>query len=133
MLKQPLHFYPDPSEAPEILHKLNEIVLGADAYLILTAVYNRCLPPALTNLMNHLPPPRYEISEFCRTFLNVIYLFSMVVIFLTLFANLKIYLMSRMLESISERHIYRSLSFTVFLSFPFIVSSLKRLVSCRIR
>ena len=58
VLKQPLHFYTDPTQAPEVLHKLNEIVLGADAYLILTAEYNRSLPPPLTNLMDHLPPSR---------------------------------------------------------------------------
>ena len=61
VLKQPLHFYADSTKAPEILHKLNEIVIKADAYLILTAEYNRSLPPALTNLMDHLPPPRYKI------------------------------------------------------------------------
>ena len=58
VLKQPLHFYADSTKAPEVLHKLNEIVIKADAYLILTAEYNRSLPPALTNLMDHLPPPR---------------------------------------------------------------------------
>ena len=41
VLKQPLHFYPDSTKAPEVLHKLNEIVVNADAYLILTSVYNR--------------------------------------------------------------------------------------------
>merc|ERR1712071_355753 len=43
VLKQPLHFYADQTKAPEVLHKLNEIVLKADAYLILTAEYNRSL------------------------------------------------------------------------------------------
>ena len=62
VLKQPLHFYSDPTEAPEILRKLNEIVSGADAYLILTAEYNRSLPPPLTNLMDHLPPTRSFID-----------------------------------------------------------------------
>lgn len=60
VLKTPLHFYPDQSKAPESLRKLNEIVNAADAYIILTAEYNRSMPPALTNLMNHLPPPSFE-------------------------------------------------------------------------
>ena len=61
VLKQPLNFYDDQTKAPEVLHKLNEIVVKADAYFILTAEYNRSLPPPLTNLMDHLPPSRYEI------------------------------------------------------------------------
>ena len=60
VLKQPLHFYDDQTKAPKVLHQLNDIVLKADGYLILTAEYNRSLPPPLTNLMDHLPPPRYQ-------------------------------------------------------------------------
>ena len=65
MLKKPLHFYKDRSEAPEVLQNLNKIVENADCYLILTAEYNCTLPPALTNLMGQLPQTRlillYEI------------------------------------------------------------------------
>ena len=57
-MKKPLHFYADPSQAPEYLHTLNKIMVEADAYIILTAEYNRSMPPGLTNLMDHLPPPR---------------------------------------------------------------------------
>merc|ERR1712137_479421 len=62
VLKTPLHFYPDQSKAPANLHKLNDIVISADAYIILTAEYNRSMPPALTNLLNHLPPPSFEFK-----------------------------------------------------------------------
>jgi len=60
LLKQPIYFYPDPKQAPEILHKLNEKVLNADAIIVVTAEYNRTLPPALTNLMDYLPPKSYS-------------------------------------------------------------------------
>lgn len=63
MLKKPLHFYQDWSQAPEVLHILNKLVSEADAYIIVTAEYNRSLPPGLTNLLNHLPPPRYLSLE----------------------------------------------------------------------
>ena len=58
VLKKPLHFYNNPSEIPAELKKLNNIIKKADAYLILTAEYNRSLPPALTNTMDHLPTSR---------------------------------------------------------------------------
>ena len=58
VVKKPLHFYSDPSQAPEKLHKLNKAIQDADAYVILLAEYNRSLPPALTNLMDHIPPAR---------------------------------------------------------------------------
>ncbi|XP_066914004.1 uncharacterized protein [Clytia hemisphaerica] len=60
LLKKPLHFYKDRSEAPEILQTLNEKVEQSDCFLILTAEYNMNLPPALTNLMSQLPPPSFE-------------------------------------------------------------------------
>lgn len=62
VLKKPLHFHSDWSEAPDYLHKINKLVSGADAYIILTAEYNRSLPPALTNLMDHIPPTSYEFK-----------------------------------------------------------------------
>lgn len=58
LLKQPFHFYQDPSKIPEKLNSLNSKIAGADAYIILLAEYNRTLPPALTNLLDHLPPSR---------------------------------------------------------------------------
>jgi len=56
LLKCPLHFYQDPAQIPENLKALNEVVMSADAYIILTPEYNRNMPPALVNLLDHLPP-----------------------------------------------------------------------------
>ena len=64
MLKKPLHFYRDQSEAPEMLQNLNKRVEGADCYLILTAEYNCTLPPALTNLMGQIPQTRCNFISF---------------------------------------------------------------------
>ncbi len=58
VLKQPLHFYRDPTKIPEILPKLNKKIQEADAYLIISAEYNRSIPPALTNILDHFPPAR---------------------------------------------------------------------------
>lgn len=62
LLKQPLHFYPDQEKAPEALHVLNKLVKDADAYLVVTPEYNRTMAPALTNTLNHLPPPSFEFK-----------------------------------------------------------------------
>lgn len=62
VLKQPLHFYRDPTKAPDILHKLNKKVQEADAYVIISAEYNRSIPPALTNIMDHFPPASYAFK-----------------------------------------------------------------------
>jgi len=59
LLKQALQFYPDQSKAPAVLHELNAKVLEADVLIIITAEYNRQLPPALINLLDHLPPRSY--------------------------------------------------------------------------
>lgn len=62
LLKQPLHFYPDQQQAPKILRELNEKIKRADAYLIVTAEYNRQMPPALTNMLDHFPPRSYAFK-----------------------------------------------------------------------
>ena len=58
LLKCPLHWYQDPSQIPEILKKLNETIESADGYVILTPEYNRNMPPALVNMLDHLPTKR---------------------------------------------------------------------------
>lgn len=58
VLKQPLHFYRDRTQAPDILHKINKKIQEADAYILISAEYNRTIPPALSNTLNHFPPPR---------------------------------------------------------------------------
>lgn len=60
LLKKPLHFHMDWSEAPKVLHELNNKVTSSDAFFILTPEYNMSLPPALTNMMSQLPPPSFE-------------------------------------------------------------------------
>lgn len=60
LLKKPLHFYEDPSEAPEILRELSTVIKEADAYMLLVAEYNRSLPPALTNTLDHISPTNFE-------------------------------------------------------------------------
>jgi len=59
LLKQALQFYPDQSKAPQILRDLNEKIKAADAFVVITAEYNRQMPPALTNLIDHFPPASY--------------------------------------------------------------------------
>jgi NAD(P)H-dependent FMN reductase len=62
LLKKPLHFYQDPAEAPAILRELDAKIRAADAYIIITAEYNREMPPGLTNLMNHFPPRSFAFK-----------------------------------------------------------------------
>jgi NAD(P)H-dependent FMN reductase len=57
--RNPFHFYADASKIPEDLKQLNELVKAADAYLVLTAEYNRCPPFALLQLLDYIPPASY--------------------------------------------------------------------------
>ncbi|XP_064652897.1 quinone reductase-like [Lineus longissimus] len=59
LLKQPLHFYPDPTQAPEILQSLNSKIQEADALVFVTAEYNATCPPGLLNLIDHFPPASF--------------------------------------------------------------------------
>ena len=40
LLKQPLHFYRDRSEAPQILRDTNALIEQTDAFCVITAEYN---------------------------------------------------------------------------------------------
>jgi len=42
-----------PGEAPETLQKLADLVIPADAYIVVSGEYNHSVPPALANLMDH--------------------------------------------------------------------------------
>jgi len=55
LLKCPLHWYKDPSQVPQNLKDLNATIEAADGYIILSPEYNRSMPPALVNLLDHLP------------------------------------------------------------------------------
>lgn len=43
----------EPGEAPEVLQRMAERVIPADAYVVVSAEYNHGVPPALSNLMDH--------------------------------------------------------------------------------
>lgn len=60
LLKKPLHFYKDRSEAPKVLRDANKLIEEADAFVIISAEYNHSLPPALTNMMDHFPISSYK-------------------------------------------------------------------------
>jgi len=59
LLEMPLHHYPDPSKAPQVLRDMDAAVRAADAFVVITAEYNRCIPPALSNILDHLSPKSY--------------------------------------------------------------------------
>src|SRR5262245_47987219 len=42
-----------PGTAPPLLQKLADIVIAADAYIVVSGEYNHSVPPALANLMDH--------------------------------------------------------------------------------
>jgi NAD(P)H-dependent FMN reductase len=60
VLQLPLHFMPNPSEAPGWLKDANDKIKGADGFVIITGEYNCSFPPALTNMMDHFPPTSYR-------------------------------------------------------------------------
>ena len=60
LLRKPLHFYKDQSEAPAVLRDTNQIITAADAFVVVTAEYNHSMPPALTNMMDHFPIASYK-------------------------------------------------------------------------
>lgn len=60
LLKKAFHFYKDPLDAPKVLQDTVKVIESADAYVIITAEYNHCLPPALTNMMDYFPISAYK-------------------------------------------------------------------------
>lgn len=56
-VKQPVHFYP--SDPPAELVADNEVIKSADGYVIVCGEYNRCIPPALSAMVDHFPPASY--------------------------------------------------------------------------
>jgi len=60
IVKTPLHWYPDPAQAPDALKELNEKIKEQDAFVVCTAEYNRCIPPALTNFFDHFPTTSFS-------------------------------------------------------------------------
>ena len=60
LLKKPLHFYQNRSDAPKVLQDTVKHIEAADAFVVITAEYNHSMPPALTNMMDHFPIPAYR-------------------------------------------------------------------------
>ena len=56
MLKQPLHFMPDPSEAPSWMPETKTKLENSSGFIFVCAEYNATIPPALTNLLDYFPP-----------------------------------------------------------------------------
>jgi len=60
LLKQPLHFYRDQSQAPQLFHECNKKICDADAFIVVSSEYNCGIPPALSNTMSHFSPKSYS-------------------------------------------------------------------------
>ena len=56
LLKQPLHFMPNQSEAPSWLTETKTKIENSSGFIIVCAEYNATIPPALTNLLDYFPP-----------------------------------------------------------------------------
>lgn len=56
MLSKPAHFYgPARTGCPEWLANAEKKVKEADAYVLVSGEYNHCIPPALSNMLDHFP------------------------------------------------------------------------------
>lgn len=60
LLKKPLFHYEDPVKAPQALIEADKRLKAADAFVVVSAEYNHCIPPALTNLMSHFGSKSYS-------------------------------------------------------------------------
>ncbi|KAG8191691.1 hypothetical protein JTE90_016478 [Oedothorax gibbosus] len=60
LVKKPLHFYRADEVPPAWLVQRNALVEEADGYVAISGEYNRCIPPALSNMMDHFPPKSYR-------------------------------------------------------------------------
>ena len=60
VIRKPLHFYPDPTQAPDWLKEANEKIKNTDGFLIISPEYNCTIPPTLSNMMDHFPPKSYH-------------------------------------------------------------------------
>ena len=43
-----------------MLRDTHEVIVAADAFIVITAEYNHSMPPALTNMMDHFPIASYK-------------------------------------------------------------------------
>jgi NAD(P)H-dependent FMN reductase len=42
-----------PGQAPDVLERMARLIIGADAYVVVTGEYNHNVPPGLANLLDH--------------------------------------------------------------------------------
>ncbi|XP_075256926.1 uncharacterized protein LOC142349335 [Convolutriloba macropyga] len=56
ILEMPIHWYPDKTKAPQWLQDAEKTMLSADAFLFVSGEYNRCVPPAMANIIDHFGP-----------------------------------------------------------------------------
>jgi len=59
LLDVAFHHYPDPKQAPQVLQEMDASIRAADAFIVITAEYNRCIPPALSNILDYFSPKSY--------------------------------------------------------------------------
>ncbi|MBA3967064.1 MAG: NAD(P)H-dependent oxidoreductase, partial [Nitrospirales bacterium] len=43
----------EPGEAPQLLQLVADLIIPADAYIIVSGEYNHTIPPALSNVLDH--------------------------------------------------------------------------------
>lgn len=43
----------EPAHAPELLQRMAQVIIPADAYVVVSGEYNHTVPPALSNLLDH--------------------------------------------------------------------------------
>ncbi|CAL1266588.1 unnamed protein product [Larinioides sclopetarius] len=60
LLKKPLHFHAPGETPPEWLVKYNSLIEEADGFVAISGEYNRCIPPAFANMLDHFPPKSYR-------------------------------------------------------------------------
>ena len=53
-------FFEDPTKLPDSTKKLQEMIKGADCYLIVSPEYNHSIPPALSSVMGHFGGSNYK-------------------------------------------------------------------------
>mmetsp|Transcript_30636 Transcript_30636/g.64820 ORF Transcript_30636/g.64820 Transcript_30636/m.64820 type:complete len:219 (+) Transcript_30636:134-790(+) len=58
-LKAPT-FFMDPSSLPEATKELQDVIKGADCYLVISPEYNHTIPPALSSVMGHFGGSNYS-------------------------------------------------------------------------
>ena len=59
LLVTPMHQYGDPSEAPENVRAIADILTAADGFVVVGGEYNHAIQPGLSNLIDHFYRSQY--------------------------------------------------------------------------